>query len=63
MYERRYRGERILVICSFRHRAMSYRLPEGYRSTAGTLLLDNYPGDFVIGKLRPYEVQILRFEN
>ena len=42
MYERKYKSERILVICSFNKEAMSYRLPKGYDPSKGQLLLDNY---------------------
>jgi hypothetical protein len=42
MYERKYKSERILVICSFHKESMSYRLPKGYDPSKGQLLLDNY---------------------
>jgi oligo-1,6-glucosidase len=42
MYERKYKSERILVICSFNKESMSYRLPKGYDPSKGRLLLDNY---------------------
>jgi oligo-1,6-glucosidase len=42
MYERKYKSERILVICSFNKESMSYRLPKGYDPSKGQLLLDNY---------------------
>ena len=42
MYERKYKSERILVICSFNKESMSYRLPKGYDPSKGQLFLDNY---------------------
>ena len=42
MYERKYKKERILVICSFHKEPLSYHLPRGYDRTKGQLLLDNY---------------------
>ena len=65
MYERRYHNERILVICSFSTKPMRYALPRGIRreKQGGIhVLLDNYPGEPQIGKLRPYEAQVLQLQ-
>ena len=61
MYERKYQGERILVICSFSEEEIRYRFPMDYAGKKGRLMLDNYEGKAVSGKLRPYEVQVLRY--
>ena len=60
MYERRYRGERILVVCSFADRDIRYRLPKGYAADRLEELLCNYPAEGKTGRLRPYEVQVFR---
>lgn len=62
LYERAYRGERILVICSFSKRGVKYRLPKGYDGSAAELLLDNYPSGETAGVLRPYEVKVYRWQ-
>ena len=61
VYERAYRGERILVACSFADRELTWRLPRGYDPKQATLLLDNYPKGRKLGRLRPYEAQVLVF--
>ena len=62
MYERTLDGERVLVVCSFWHFNVRYRLPAGYAAAEGELLLGNYP-DAGIGTLRPYEAQIWRWRK
>ena len=69
MYERAYKGEKILVICSFNRHAMKVRLPGSWRGRKARLLLDNYAGvssgtvlyDTLSGKLslQPYEVCVI----
>ena len=61
MYERSYKGERIIVICSFSGKTKSYRLPKGLEG--GELLLDNLPDGGKRGVLSPYEAQIWRFKS
>ena len=61
VYERAYRGERILVACSFADRELTWRLPRGYDPKQAALLLDNYPKGRKLGRLRPYEAQVLVF--
>ena len=77
MYERKYvdkeKGfeERILVICSFCTKELSYRMPRGYNSAKGRLILDNYipeeeteeASQELAGKLRPYEAQVWKFRK
>ena len=63
MYERRRRGERILVICSFSGKDRSWRLPKGYAREGGELLLSNYTGAENFGRLRPYETRVYRWRE
>ena len=60
VYERIWQNERVLVMISFSHITEHVRVPEGYLDRGAEMLLDNYPGEAVIGELRPYEVQVLR---
>ena len=63
VYERRHRGERILVLCSFSGREQGWRLPKGYAREGAELLLSNYTaaGDF--GRLRPWETRVYRWKQ
>ncbi|MBR3367547.1 MAG: alpha-glucosidase [Lachnospiraceae bacterium] len=72
MYSRTWKGERILVICSFSGSPVRYRLPKGFDRRQAKLLLCNYPSGrncTRIGKggkaglLQPYEVQVLRWKR
>ena len=58
MYARAWKGEHILVVCSFWHSPVRYRLPEGFAPAAAELLLGNYAADVRPGALRPYEAQV-----
>ena len=60
MYERTYRKERIFVICSFSEKEIICRLPSDVRKEKARLLLCNYPGAIRIGRLRPYEAQVIK---
>ena len=60
VYERAWKGEKILVVCSFSAKPLPWSLPAGYAGE-GELLLDNYPGEAAFGILRPYETRVLRF--
>ena len=60
MYERTYRGERVLVVVSFWHFNQRWRLPEAHFPQGAELLLSNYP-DAAMGTLRPYEAQVWRW--
>ena len=65
LYERRYGGERLLVICSFTSEQLRLEAPEGYDLTKGTCVLSNYDFDFVIANgftTRPYELRVYYFE-
>ena len=59
VYERSYRGERILILCSFSKKPQRFRLPKGYDPAKMTSLLCNY-ADPTPGVLRPYEAQVWR---
>ena len=60
MYERAWKGERVLVVVSFRHAELRCPLPEGFSDGGDMeLLLGNYP-DPRPGTLRPYEAQMWR---
>ena len=63
LYERRYRGERILVVCSFSEKEKSWRLPRGYSRIGAELLLCNYPDGAKPERLRPYETQVWRWST
>ncbi len=60
VYERTLKEERILIAVSFSHLTERLRIPAYYLLPNTELLLDNYPGEAVVGALRPYEAQILR---
>lgn len=60
MYERSWKGERILIVCSFSERKQKYRLPGGFEEETAELLLDNYPEKGERRELRPYEVRVYR---
>ena len=62
VYERRYGTERILIVCSFSKSGQGWKLPKGYAWEGSSLLLDNYEEAPAPGQLRPYEVQVLRWD-
>ena len=61
MYERSWKGERVLVICSFSQQTVRCRLPEGYAAADAELLLGNYAAGAEPGTLRPWEAQVWRW--
>ena len=63
LYERAYRGERILVICSSHKRPVRLRLPKDYARSGAEILLTNYPGPAPERTLRPYEARILKLSG
>ena len=61
VYERRYGGKRLLVICCFASEFTRFDAPEGITLDDWTLELSNYDGCFVIGNgftARPYELRV-----
>ena len=63
VYERSYGTERILVVCSFSGKELSWQLPGGYAWEGSSLLLCNYREAPRRGRLRPYETQVLRWNT
>ena len=63
MYERRYRNEHILVVCSFTEKEIRYRLPRRFSGSENKLILDNYADGGRIGRLRPYEAHVLQMNE
>ena len=65
VYERRYQGKRLLVICSFTREQLRFEAPEGYDLGAGANVLSNYDFNFVIANgftTRPYELRVYLFD-
>ncbi len=58
IYERRWKEERILVVCSFVGIPVSWKLPGEFSEKEAVLLLCNYPEEGRIGRMRPYEAQV-----
>ena len=61
VYERSYRGARLLVICSFCEKGRRFRAPRGFDLGAGELVLSNYDGNLVENNSfvsRPYETRV-----
>ena len=66
VYERTYRRERLLVICSFSSELKRFDAPDWAELSKGTLVLSNYDRNFVIGNgftARPYELRVYLFEE
>ena len=61
LYERSFQSEVVLVVCSFSAKEQRWKLPKGFPGEKGDLILGNYPGKAISGRLRPYEVQVLRY--
>ena len=65
VYARGYEGKRLLVICSFTHKALRFDAPEGFELDKGRLVLSNYEHNFFIMNgftSRPYEMRVYYFE-
>lgn len=65
VYERVYRGQRLLVICSFTGDQIRFEAPKGYDLTQGTCALSNYDFTFVTANgftTRPYELRVYYYE-
>ena len=66
VYERRYEGTRLLVICCFSADQTRFDAPEGTLLSQGSLVLSNYEQNFVIANgftTRPYELRVYLFEG
>lgn len=65
VYERNYKGKRLLVINSFTEENVAFEAPKGFDLEKGTPLLCNYKNPTVQGngfKMRPYETRVYYFE-
>lgn len=65
VYERNYKGKRLLVINSFSDESVPFEAPKGFDLEKGTPVLCNYANTTVQGngfKLRPYESRVYVFE-
>ena len=61
MYARRYRGERVLVICSFYNKALKLSFPRGYEADEAELLLTSERMGGSRERLLPYEAQVWKW--
>lgn len=65
VYERNYKGSRLLVINSFTEDNVAFEAPKGFELDKGKAILCNYPNPTVQGngfKTRPYETRVYLFE-
>lgn len=65
VYERNYKGKRLLVINSFTEENVAFEAPEGFNLEKGRPILCNYKNPIVQGngfKTRPYESRVYYFE-
>lgn len=61
VYERRYKGQRLLVICAFTDQQLRFNAPAHINLERWTLELSNYDYCFAIGNgftIRPYEMRV-----
>ncbi|MCR5686797.1 MAG: alpha-glucosidase [Lachnospiraceae bacterium] len=57
IYERSYKGKKILVVCSFADHDISWRLPRNLAGKKGKLVICNYPVH-TVRTLQPYEARV-----
>ena len=65
VYERSYKGKRLLVICSFSKKLLRFEAPDGFDLEKGELVLSNYEQHFIIMNgftAHPYEMRVYSFE-
>ena len=65
VYERNYEGERMLIVCSFTEKAVSFHAPKGFDLRAGKAVLCNYPDQPIHDNgftTRPYETRVYYFK-
>ncbi|MCL2757092.1 MAG: alpha-amylase family glycosyl hydrolase, partial [Coriobacteriia bacterium] len=65
-YERRFEGDRILVVCSFTEKPKRFKAPKGFDLSKGELLLSNYKDNLVEGNsfvARAYETRVYLFDG
>lgn len=64
VYERKYEGKKLLVICSFKEKSVRFNAPEGYDLNKGELVLCNYSDNKIVKNgfvTKPYEVRVYLF--
>ena len=64
VYERNYEGKRLLTVNSFVENPVSFKAPEGFDLSKGTLVLSNYPVENPIANsfmTKPYETRVYLF--
>lgn len=57
VYSRAYRGQRLLVVCSFSEKPQAFRPPQGFDLTTARLILQSH-ADAPQDSLRPYESRV-----
>lgn len=62
MYERCYKGKKILIVCSFADHDIAWRLPRDLAGKKGKLVICNYPSHSV-RILRPYEARVYELRD
>ncbi len=61
LYARQMKGQKILVVCSFTDKNISFRFPKGFDPETGRLVLRNY-ADAAGCSVRPYETRVYLWE-
>lgn len=64
VYERNYKGQKLLVICSFTEQQLRFQAPAGVELREEALVFSNYETNFVIANgftTRPYELRVYLF--
>lgn len=65
VYERSYKGKKLLVICSFTEKPVRFDAPDGITLTEQAQVFGNYDANFVISNgftIRPYEMRVYYFD-
>ena len=61
LYARQMKGQKILVVCSFADKKISFRFPKGFDAASGKLILQNY-ATATGTQLQPYETRVYLWE-
>ena len=64
VYERNYKGQKLLVVCSFTADQVRFEAPAGIDLAKGSCVLHNYDMNFIIANgftMRPYELRVYLF--
>lgn len=65
VYERSYKGKKLLVVCSFTEKPVRFDAPDGITLTEQAQVFGNYDANFVISNgftTRPYEMRVYYFD-